>query len=80
MIFISIYLFLFISTLFILRVKIKIYIAKKIQTVKTDLIRAKTKKSSSKQKNDCYNKEAKIKLDINGSIKVRNSYPNNPII
>ena len=34
----------------------------------------------SKQKNDCHYKEAKIKLDIDGLIKVRNSYPNNPII
>ena len=36
--------------------------------------------TSSKQKNDCYYKKAKIKLDIDGSIKVRNTYPNNPII
>ena len=36
--------------------------------------------TSSKQKNDCYYNEAKIKLDINGLIKVRNTYPNNPII
>ena len=34
----------------------------------------------SKQKNDCHYKVAKIKLDIDGLIKVRNSYPNNPII
>ena len=33
--------------------------------------------TSSKQKNDCHSKEAKIKLDIDGLIKVRNSYPNN---
>ena len=32
------------------------------------------------KKNDCHYKEAKIKLDIDGLIKVRNSYPNNPII
>ena len=36
--------------------------------------------TSSEQKNDCYYKEAKIKLDIDGLIKVRNSYPNNPIM
>ena len=36
--------------------------------------------TSSKQKKDCYYKEVKIKLDIHGLIKVRNSYPNNPII
>ena len=36
--------------------------------------------TSSKQKNDCHYKEAKTKLDINGLIKVRNLYPNNPII
>ena len=36
--------------------------------------------TSSKQKNDCYHKEAKIKLDIDGLIKVRNTYPNNPIV
>ena len=34
----------------------------------------------SKQKNDCHYKVAKIKLDIDDLIKVRNSYPNNPII
>ena len=34
----------------------------------------------STQKNNCYYKEAKIKLDIDGLIKVRSSYPNNPII
>ena len=34
--------------------------------------------STSKQKNHCCYKEAK--LDIDGLIKVRNSYPNNPII
>ena len=34
----------------------------------------------STQKNNCYYKEAKIKLDIDGLIKVRNTYPNNPII
>ena len=28
----------------------------------------------------CHYKEAKNKLDIDGLIKVRNSYPNNPII
>ena len=28
----------------------------------------------------CHYKEAKIKLDIDGLIEVRNSYPNNPII
>ena len=36
--------------------------------------------TSSKQRNDCDYKEANIKLDIDGLIKVRNSYPNNPII
>ena len=36
--------------------------------------------TSSKHKNDCHYKEAKIKLDIDGLIKVRNTYPNNPII
>ena len=36
--------------------------------------------TSSKHKNDCHYKEAKIKLDIDGLIKVRNSNPNNPII
>ena len=36
--------------------------------------------TSSKQKNDCHYKKAKIKLDIDGLIKVKNSYPNNPII
>ena len=36
--------------------------------------------TSSKQKNDCYYKEAKIKLDIDDLIKVRNPYPNNLII
>ena len=36
--------------------------------------------TSSEQKNDCYYKKAKIKLDIDGLIKVRNSYTNNPII
>ena len=36
--------------------------------------------TSSKQKNDCCYKEAKIKLDINSLIKVINSYPNNPSI
>ena len=36
--------------------------------------------TSSKHKNDCHYKEAKIKLDIDGLIKVRNSHPNNPII
>ena len=35
---------------------------------------------SSRQKNDCYYKEVKIKLDIDGSVKFRNSYPNNLII
>ena len=35
---------------------------------------------SSKQKNDCHYKEAKIKLGIDGLINVRNSYPNNHII
>ena len=36
--------------------------------------------TSSKQKNACHYKKAKIKLDIDGLIKVKNSYPNNPII
>ena len=36
--------------------------------------------ASSRQKDNCHYKEAKIKLDIDGWIKVRNSYPNNPII
>ena len=34
----------------------------------------------SKEKNDCHDKEAKIKLDIDGFIKVRNSYPYKPVI
>ena len=34
----------------------------------------------SKQKNYSHYKVVKIKLDIDGLIKVRNSYPNNPII
>ena len=34
----------------------------------------------SKQKNDYHYKEAKIKLDIEGLIKIRNLYPNNPSI
>ena len=33
-----------------------------------------------KQKNACYYNETKIMLDIDGLIKVRNSYPNKPII
>ena len=36
--------------------------------------------TSSKQKNDCYYKEAKIKLDIDALIKVKNTDLNNPII
>ena len=36
--------------------------------------------ASSKQKNDCHYKEVRIKLDIDGLIKVRNLYPNHPII
>ena len=36
--------------------------------------------TSSRQKDNCHYKEAKIKLNINGWIKVRNSCPNNPII
>ena len=36
--------------------------------------------SCSKEKNDCHDKEAKIKLDIDGFIKVRNSYPYNTVI
>ena len=36
--------------------------------------------TSSKQKNDYYYKETKIKSDIDGLIKVRNSYPNKHII
>ena len=35
---------------------------------------------SSKHKNDSHYKKGKIKLDIDGLIKVRNSNPNNPII
>ena len=35
--------------------------------------------NSCKQKNDCYYKEAKVKLDIDGLIKVRNTYPNHSI-
>ena len=36
--------------------------------------------TSSRQKNDCYYKGAKIKLDIDDLIKGRNSYPNNPTV
>ena len=36
--------------------------------------------NSSKQKNDCHYKKAKIKLDIDSMIKVRNSCRNNSII
>ena len=36
--------------------------------------------TSSKQNKDCCYREAKIKWDNDGLIKVRNSYPNNPII
>ena len=36
--------------------------------------------NSSRQRNDCHYKKAKIKLGIDGMIKVRNSCPNNPII
>ena len=36
--------------------------------------------TSSKHENDCYYKEVKIKLAIDGLVKVRNSCPNNPTI
>ena len=36
--------------------------------------------TSSKQKNDCHCKEAKIKLNTDGLIKIKNLYPNNPIM
>ena len=36
--------------------------------------------TSSKQKKDCCYREAKNKWDNDGLIKVRNWYPNNPII
>ena len=36
--------------------------------------------TSSKQKNDCHYKEAKIKLNTDGLIKIKNLYPNNPIM
>ena len=36
--------------------------------------------TSSKQKNDCHYKEAKIKLNTDGLIKIKNLYPNNLIM